>query len=317
MGKKLELAIGFLNGAVGDYLARTGNGLATSLTLAHEGVPVPVDRATLARLHPGAPATGRVVVLVHGLMCTESIFDFTDGSGDYGAFLERDLGLAPLYVRYNSGLPIADNGAALSTLLDALVAAYPVPLTEIVLLGFSMGGLVARAACHVAATAAQPSSWLPLVRRALYCGTPHRGAPLERYGRVLAKLLNTIDDPYTQLFGQLSDLRSDGVKDLGDADLRHEDRARRVARIALRDPEHPVPLLPQIRHYLVAAHFARDPWLIALFGDTIVPLGSATNGVTPLPQDHVHVIPGMHHVGLAHDARVYQQLLAWLREDGA
>jgi triacylglycerol lipase len=315
MGKKLELAIGFLNGAIGDYLARTGNGLAISLSLAHAGAPVAADRATLARLNPDTVASGRVVVLVHGLMCNESIFDFADGSGDYGSFLARDLGLAPLYVRYNSGLPIADNGAALSRLLDEIVRAYPVPITELVLLGFSMGGLVARAACHVAATTTpRPAPWLGLVQRALYCGTPHRGAPLERYGRVLARLLNSIDDPYTQLFGQLSDLRSDGVKDLGDADLRHVDRERRLARVALRDPEHPVPLLPGIRHYLCAATLANDAWLVALFGDAIVPLASATNGVTPLPQDHVHVIPGMHHVGLAHDPRVYERLLAWCQE---
>jgi hypothetical protein len=104
------------------------------------------------------------------------------------------------------------------------------------------------------------------------------------------------------------------VQDLGDADLRHADRERRLARVALRDPEHPVPLLPAIRHYLCAATVASDPWLVALFGDAIVPLASATNGITPLPQDHVHVIPGMHHVGLAHDPRVYERLLGWCKE---
>ena len=31
MGKKLELALGILNGTIGDYLAQTGNGLATPM----------------------------------------------------------------------------------------------------------------------------------------------------------------------------------------------------------------------------------------------------------------------------------------------
>jgi len=311
MGKKLELAIGVLNGAIGDYLARTGNGLATPMELIHAGAPLALTRAAILAAHPRSHAAGRVVVLVHGVMCTESIWDFPEG-GDYGAFLERDLGYTPLYVRYNSGLPIAENGAALARLLQTLVEVYPVPLEEILLLGYSMGGLVTRSACHVAAQSGL--TWLARVRRAIYVGTPHRGAPLERYGRVLARLLHSIDDPYTQLFGQIGDMRSDGVKDLGDADLRHEDRARRRARIALRDPEHPVPLLPGIRHYLVAGAISAEPWLVALFGDSIVPVASATNGILPLPQDHVHILPGVTHVGLAHHAGAYERMRAWFME---
>jgi pimeloyl-ACP methyl ester carboxylesterase len=41
---------------------------------------------------------------------------------------------------------IADNGNELVGLLDELVAGWPVPVTEIVLIGHSMGGLVARSA---------------------------------------------------------------------------------------------------------------------------------------------------------------------------
>src|SRR5690349_6664869 len=117
MGKRLDLAISVLNGAVGDYLARTGNGLAIPMSL--------VDRDT-----PGEP-TGKLVVLVHGLMCTETIWDFPEG-GDYGAWLARDLGYTPLYVRYNSGLPIAENGAALSHLLQTLAGSWPLPIEELV-----------------------------------------------------------------------------------------------------------------------------------------------------------------------------------------
>ncbi len=61
--------------------------------------------------------------------------------------------------------------------------------------------------------------------------------------RRLRKVLRNIDDPYTRLVGELADLRSDGVKDLGNADLRHEDRAPRAEAFRLRDARHPVPLL--------------------------------------------------------------------------
>ena len=314
MGKKLELAVAVLNGAVGDHLARTGNGLATEMTLVAGGRAFATTRSALAAAVPAA--SPRVVILLHGLMCTEDVWTHGDGS-DYGSLLARDHGFTPLYLRYNSGLPIADNGKALAALLDGLAAAYPVPLEEIVPIGFSMGGLVVRSACHVASVAATASAWLPLVRRAMYVGTPHLGAPMERVGRVVARLLRAVPDPYTQLAAELADLRSDGVKDLGDADLRHEDRARRLPRVSLRDPRHPVPLLPSIRHFLVAGSLSTDPRLASVFGDSIVPLGSATDGscvdaaTFALPPEHVRVVRGMSHMTLAHDPAVYEHLRGW------
>ena len=316
MAAKLERLIGVLNGLVGDHLARSGNELATTMGFVHGGAALSLD-AALARAH--ADPRPRVVVLVHGLMDTERVWTGgpadADSAGriDYGAELARDRDSTSLYLRYNTGRPIADNGAALSSLLEALVDAYPVPITELWLLGHSMGGLVIRSACHAASVAGH--RWLDLVRRAIYVGTPHQGAPLERVGRIVSRVLHTVDDPYTRLVARIADLRSDGLKDLGDADLRHEDRARRAAQLGLRDPSHPVPLLPSIEHYLVAGTVAVTPWLTSLFGDSIVPLASATNGEvsarSPLPPDHVAVFPGISHFGLAHHPEVYARILAW------
>ena len=314
MGRNLELAIGALNGTVGDYLARTGNGLATSMAFIHRGAVLPLDPASLARAFPEASA--RVVVLVHGLMNTEHVWGRPDADDapatDYGSNLTRDLGFTPLYVRYNSGLPIPDSGAALDALLTALVAAWPTPLTELLPLGYSMGGLVVRSACHVAATS--DHAWLTLVSRALYVGTPHLGAPLERLGRVVSKVLRAVPDPYTRLIADIADLRSHGLQDLGDADLRHEDRARRRVSVSLRDPHHPVPLLPGLRHYLAAGTLVAAPWAAALFGDSVVPAPSATAASSGLPAAHVRLFPGMSHIALAHHPDVYDQLHVWLTE---
>jgi len=309
MGQKLDLALAVLNGAVGDYLVRTDNGLALPMDLYLHGEPVAPTAAALAAAYPDA--TARVVVLVHGLMNNETVFAMPDGR-DYGALFRADLGLTPLYVRYNSGLPIADNGAALSALLTTLVSEYPAPIEEIVLLGYSMGGLVVRAATHAAALSAAP--WLPLVRRALYVGTPHRGAPMERVGRIVSAVLKAIPDPYTRLIAEVADLRSDGLKDLGDADLRHEDRARRGLHLTLRDPQHPVPLLPGITHHLVAGSLSEDRWVRALFGDAVVPVSSATGwrslgeGLDP---SRVRVFPGLSHAAIPRSMDVYAQMREW------
>ncbi len=303
MGTKIDFALAILNGAVGDYLARSGNGLATEMTFIRHGRPLAIDGAALAHAYPGA--SPRVVVLVHGLMCTETIWRLSDGS-DYGGLLARDCGYTPLYVRYNSGLAIAGNGTALARLLETLVAAYPVPIEEILLLGYSMGGLVVRSACQVASR--ENHAWLARVRRAIYVGTPHLGVPLERAGRVVAKVLRAVDDPYARLAADLGDLRSEGVKDLGDA---------------LDDPRRPAPLLPSIRHYLVAGALSADPGLGALFGDAIVPVASATDGAcideetTALPPAHVRILNGIAHTELPRRPEVYEQIRAWCGEAAA
>jgi pimeloyl-ACP methyl ester carboxylesterase len=316
MGQKTELAISILNGAVGDYLARAGNALATQMTCVHAGRLVPMTREGLATAYP--EPTARVAVLVHGLMCTEDHWSFDDGE-NYGSLLARDLGYTPLILRYNSGQAIPDSGGELARLLDSLHSVYPVPIEEILPIGFSMGGLVIRSACHIAAT--EDKAWLRKIRRAIYVGTPHHGAPLERFARSAARLLGRIDDPYTRLIATLTGLRSAGLQDLGDADLRHEDRARRCPTISLRDKEHPVPLLPSMQHFLIAGSVSANPRLSTLFGDVMVPVPSATNGVCSdpktmaLPPSHVKILSGMAHMKLMRHPAAYEQILKWCQED--
>ena len=316
MGDNLEQVIGVLNGALGDYLKRTGNGLATSMELIHDGRSLPVDRAAISAARPAA--TPRLVVLVHGLMSTEIVWRMPDGQ-DYGSLLARDLGYTPLYVRYNSGLHVSENGEALDALLEQLVRVYPVPVEELVLIGHSMGGLVIRSATHVASE--KERRWLPLVKRVFYLGTPHLGAPMERLGNVITWALRSIPNPYTQLIADLASLRSSGVKDLRYSNLRREDWDGADADALLQNRRHPVPLLPQIRHHLIAGALVNEPHLALLFGDAIVPLDSATGRAEPrhrsaaLPQSHVRVLPAMDHLRLAHHLDVYATVRDWCCEE--
>jgi triacylglycerol lipase len=304
VGEKLELAIAILNGAVGDYLAKTENGLRTEMSLVRGGAIVPVDRASLAAAVEAPSA--HVVVFLHGLMCTETIWNYPGTSSGYPELLERDRAVTSLTVRYNTGLSIPENGALFDGLLRRLVEAYPVPITTITIVGYSMGGLVARAAFHTAASAGE-SPWLPRVARAIYVGTPHRGAPLERVGRAVTKLLEAIPDPVTRLVGELAELRSAGVKDLGDADLRPEDRAKTSLRLT--SAEHPVPLLDGLAHHLVVGTLTRDGSFPELFGDAIVPVSSASFRGARGPIASLRVCPGLSHTDLPHHGDVYAALL--------
>jgi pimeloyl-ACP methyl ester carboxylesterase len=297
MGSRLDVALGVLNGALGDYLERASNGLATPMELLPanrplaDGVPLPIEMPR-----------SRVVVLLHGLMGTEATWAFSGGE-DYGSLLARDLDFTPLYLRYNTGLPIHQNARRLDRTLEALVDEYPAPLEEIVLLGHSMGGLLARSACHLASV--RGSRWLRLVRRAIYLGTPHRGAPLERLGRTAAKLLQSVDNPYTRLVGEIADLRSDGIKNLGDANLFAEEAAAGARGQAPAT----APMVPGIRHLLIAGTVSSNRWLGLLFGDAMVPLSSATDGTMT-----AKVFPGVLHLSLARHPEVYATIRGWCQE---
>jgi triacylglycerol lipase len=307
MGKRLEQTLAVLNGLVGDYLSRTGNALATDMVLCRAGVSMVLEREPLRGHYPAAQP--KVVVLVHGLMCTEESWRFADGS-DYGSLLERDLGFSAAYVRYNSGRAIADNGAQLAALLERFVGAYPCAIDELLLIGYSMGGLLVRSACHVAGL--EQHAWLQRVRRMIYLGTPHLGAPAERIGKAVSELLQTIPDPYTRLVADIGNLRSSGMKDLGHADLRHEDRVVPRSAWSLRDVQHPLPLLPGIDHHLIAGALTGDPRMAFLFGDSLVPVASATFSQPAaealLPASHTRVLGKLSHLALLHHPDVYAAL---------
>jgi triacylglycerol lipase len=315
MRSNLELVIGVLNGALGDYLQRTGNGLATQMALVHEGKPVPLTRQALSAAYP--EATGRIAVLVHGLMCIESVWRMPGGE-TYGSLLARDLGYTPAFIRYNTGLHVSENGEALDALLGRLVAAYPVPVEELLLIGHSMGGLVLRSATHAASEEAR--SWLSLVKRAFYIGTPHLGAPLERLGNLVSWTLKRVSNPYTSLIADIINMRSNGVKDLRFANLRREDWEGADADALLQNRRHPVPLLPHIRHHLIAGTVSADPRLAMLFGDALVAVASATGRAeprhrcSPFSQEHVRIMHGMDHLRIAGDPQVYAQIRAWCEE---
>ncbi len=317
MPPNLELLIGVLNGAVGDYLERTGNGLATPMQLLHDGARLPLTSERLAEAFPAA--TPRVVVLVHGLMSVESVWTMADGE-TYGSRLARDLGYTPLYLRFNSGRHVSSNGEALDELLERLVEVYPVPIEELVFIGHSMGGLVVRSAVHAAGEHAEARRWLSLVKRAFYLGTPHLGAPLERVGNAVAWALGALGNPYTELIADIANLRSSGVKDLRYSNLRREDWEGADADALLQNRRHPVPLLPGIRHHLIAGTLTEDPRLSLLFGDALVPVRSATGRAKaedrchPFPQEHVRVLPSFDHLRLAADPEVYTLIRGWCEE---
>jgi pimeloyl-ACP methyl ester carboxylesterase len=301
--------IAAIAGLTGDTLEEEGSPLAQPMAVRVAGEPVALDRDAVAEAFP--KATPRIVVFLHGLMETE----FSWGTGKtYGTGLQRELGYSPVTVRYNSGLRISRNGRCLSELMDELVAAWPVEVERIVVVGHSMGGLVARSACHCGVE--DRAAWVSLVKHSVSLGTPHMGAPLEQAVHVLTARLAAL--PETRPLANFLRRRSGGIRDLRqgslvDADWRDTNPdALRAAACA------EVPLLEGATHCFVSATMTRSDRhpVGRLIGDALVLKPSATGRSRtrrmPFEEEYGMHLGGANHFALLNHPAVYEKLRVWL-----
>ena len=305
-------ALAALNAVFGDRLAAGANPLALPMRLhCADGCPLPLRSPTLTTATAAGP---RVLILVHGLGLHDG--HWRRAGHDYGALLARTHGYTPLYLRYNTGLHVAANGRALAELLEALQPQWPVPIETLAIVAHSMGGLVARSACHHAERAGH--AWRSRLRSLVCLGTPHHGAPLERAGLGVQRLLAAL--PFAAPFASLGRLRSAGITDLRHGNLLQEAAgdADRFADAA--DRRTPLPLPRDVRCHAIAASVgARSDSLAArLLGDGLVSLDSAL-GRHPqrahrlaFPRSRQWVAEGIGHFDLLGDAAVAQRLQRWL-----
>jgi pimeloyl-ACP methyl ester carboxylesterase len=272
-------ALAVLNGLRGDALEPP---LAMAMTLRADGEPRP-----------------RLAVFVHGLFETEHAWRYGGGVG--GTYGERLEGFTPVWVRYNTGRHVSENGRTLAAELDELVAEWPVPVEEIALIGHSMGGLVARSACHAG------GDWVRHVTHVVSLGSPHTGAPLESAVHYAAAALRAV--PETRPFSAFLRRRSAGIRDLRSGSLVDEDWQGRDPDALRAAACREIPLLDGARHCFVAATVTRDPRhpVARVIGDWLVLEASASHRA----QEALHV-GGVHHLALLNHPRVYERLSEWL-----
>ena len=295
-----------VNGVFGDYLDRTGNPLAIEMGLRYRDRPLDLDDlpGTIDSDGDAAPG-GRILLMVHGLCLNER--HWRREGHDHGAALADELGYTPLYLRYNTGQHIGHNGREFAAMLERLISSWPRPVEELVILGHSMGGLVARSACHYGRKAGH--GWLEHLGKLVFLGTPHHGSPLERGGHRLDYVLEV--SPYSAPFTRIGKARSAGI-----TDLRHGSITT--------DAHEVVPLPSGVKCYAAAATLAARRSVLAerLVGDGLVPLDSALGRhaererTLAIPKDRQWVGYGMGHLELLSRAEVYSQLHDWLQDRG-
>ncbi|MDP3084165.1 MAG: alpha/beta hydrolase [Rubrivivax sp.] len=302
-----EAVLAALNGVLGDHLAARANPLATPMSLRHDG----------QTLRPGSPVASprrRWLLTVHGLCMGAA--QWRRNGHDHGEMLAEALGASRLALHYNSGLHISQNGRELAAQLEALLGDWPLPVDEIVILGHSMGGLVARSACQQAEAAGH--RWRQRLKSLVFLGSPHHGAPLERGGHWVDTLLGA--SPYTAAFARLGQLRSAGITDLRHGRVLDPDWADAPAARSGSDTRVALPLPAGVACFSAAASLSTGPGgkLTDLLGDGLVPLASA-HGQHADPARCLHFDAahqwtgyGLHHLDLLDDAAVAAQLRRWL-----
>jgi pimeloyl-ACP methyl ester carboxylesterase len=306
-----------LNGVLGDHLVATGNPLAIPMHVRHDGRFLHLDAESIAA--SVSRPSGRVAVLVHGLALSDR--HWNRKGHDHGAALARDLGYTPVYLHYNTGLHISVNGRAFADLLESLIGQWPTRVEEMVIIGHSMGGLVARSACHYAVLAGR--EWAQRLGKLIFLGAPHHGAPLERGGQWVD--LAIAKSPYTEPFTRLGRIRSAGVTDLRYGNLVDEDWEGRDRFEHVGDSRQAVPLPEGVRCFAVAATTGNRVGDLRdrVLGDGVVPLSSAL-GIHEEPHFALPFAPGqrwigyaMNHLDLLNRQEVYEQIRDWLSPGAA
>jgi pimeloyl-ACP methyl ester carboxylesterase len=315
-GRATQAAI---NGLIGDRLEDEENALRIRMALRLPGRDVEPDRESLEAAFD--VPTDRLVVFAHGLCETEEAWWLgtrADPAADapapatYGARLRDDLGFSPLYLRYNSGLHVSENGRRLSWLLEDLCREWPLQVREVALVGHSMGGLVGRSACHEAAEAER--AWIRRTSHVVCLGAPNTGSWLEKFVNVGGWALRNV--PESRPLADFLELRSAGIKDLRFGYLRDEDWLEHDPDERLRNRSAPLAPVPGIAYHFVSGGLTaneRHP-VASVFGDVLVRRHSATGPLTADggPAGDAQHVQGASHFHLLNHPRVYEHIREWL-----
>ena len=308
---KREAMLAALNGVVGDYLARTRNPLAISMSIRRNGHPLELKRDVLRRTL--TEGTGKVLLLVHGLCLGD--LHWKRNAHDHGEALALELGYTPMYLNYNTGLHVSENGRLLAGLLETLVKQWPVPIKELAILSHSMGGLVVRSAHYYGNAAGH--DWPVHLRRIIFLGTPHHGATLERLGNWVNSVLAV--SPYAAPIARLGNIRSAGITDLRHGTVLEDDWKGRDHFTSNRDLRTPLPLPTGVQCYAIAAskRQAAGDSGADLLGDGFVSVNSALGRhgnpekYLAFADSHQWTGHGMSHWDLLSHPAVYEQIRRW------
>ena len=308
-----------INGAIGDHLESTDNSLALSMGFYHQNEPVKLQGESLQKQFP--KLSGKICILVHGLCVNESAWrsysqQHWGKPQDFGQLLQEDLGYTPFYVRYNSGRHISHNGRDLDLLIEELIQNYPMDVKDIVIIGHSMGGLIARSANHF--TTSSHTQWHTQLSQVICLGSPHLGAPLEQVAHLGTSLLDQIS--FTQPIAKIIQQRSIGIKDLRYGYVTDEDWAGQDQDSLEGNKRKAAQKLQHVKYSFIGSSLSNDTQhpVAHTLGDILVPVKSSTGDHhaeelrVPYCDERYKLLGGINHIALQNHPLAYDQIKDWL-----
>ena len=303
-----EAVLAALNGVLGDYLLENNNPLAISMQFRLAGKAL--SKPELSKIIK--QSRGKLLIILHGLCMND--LQWERQGHNHAETLAQDIGITPIYLHYNTGLHVSENGKQFAKLMETLVPLLPSE-TELFFLTHSMGGLVARSACHFAENSKQ--KWLKYLKKMLFLGTPHHGALLEKGGNWIDILLQT--NPYSAPFSRLGKIRSSGITDMRYGNVSEQDWQGH-SRFALSgDRRISVPLPKNVACYAIAATTGNtEGTLVDTFGDGLVSVNSALGEHKNVelkllfPEKQQWVARKISHMELLNNLEIYKKIKEFL-----
>jgi triacylglycerol lipase len=309
-----------VNGLIGDELRMVDDPQAIVMAVRKDGGDIPVSPWPIGESF--RDASSHIVLFLHGLCESDESWNLGDRSttSTYAQRIKDDTDGTPVFVRYNTGLRVSENGKHLDWLIRQLVASWPTDVTRITLVGHSMGGLVVRAATNHATASGQ--TWQHLVRDVICLGTPHTGAALEKVAHMGSRVLHFF--PESRPFSAILNSRSGGILDLRHGYITREEwEGQDLTQLWGLDRIAAAPLPHAEYHFVIATLGAtkRHPFS-RILGDLLVHFSSAAGiGRSGAVVDgaRLEYLPSTHHFALLNHPRVADWLVQWLtsRESAA
>lgn len=310
----LRRLINILNGVMGDHLINHHNPLAVPMVLYDSSLHNRVGHRQQGQL------SGRIIILCHGLCMSYLSWQLSKSNNLGEQLIRSQPNSTVLYLNYNTGRRISSNGRNFAKVLQDLVDNNP-DISQIDIIGHSMGGLVARSALFYGQQ--QGFDWVKRVGNLITLGSPHHGASLERIGCFVQDMIAKL--PFAGSLSTLGDLRSAGIIDLRYGSIRDDDWKSLEGRSVLpQEFRHPARLPLHVRTYCIAATLVEDHYsskATSLLGDGLVTIESALGEHTSehtlsVPEGHKAIFYGVSHYNLLYNNRVHQQVIAWLLDNG-
>jgi pimeloyl-ACP methyl ester carboxylesterase len=308
-----------INGLHGDSMDEKGHNALIKMSFRYKSLDIKLKE--LKECINLADNEGKLIIMVHGLMNDETIWhsNSEDLIQRMGTFLENQNKANILYIRYNTGRHISQNGRDFSSLIQNLIDNSQNNIKELTIISHSMGGLVTRSAGYYAEKLGH--NWLSKLKKVFLIGVPNEGSYLARVAHMTQYFLRKFDPTENDAIAKFLEIRSNGIKDLSFGFLVDEDWQNPNYEKEKKVKATKVYPVPNVEYYLVAGTVSTNSEkkkIFTFFGDGLVEKQSALSDLFKENESqqgmvHFKLFENENHLSLLESEKVQEFMLECLK----